>query len=482
MFRSVRARLTLWHTGVLAVLLALFAAAAYAFVVRTTNARTDRVLLQAVDGLDAELSAERQDAPTDRQAAEEVVRELRFRGFAYIIYDTAGAVVAASVPRPAMVPRGEDPDPPFDPANLGRLVRGRTLAPAALVSLPDPEGGYRAAVAPARLPGDRYVVAVAQSEHDEQETLEDARVAMLVAIPIGLLLAALGGSLLARRSLAPMVMMRDRAAHIGATSLGERLPIATPDDEVGQLAGVINELLARLERAFQQQRQFMADASHELRTPVAVVQNEASVALSGPRRSAAEYADALGVIREAGRRLRRIVDDLFLLARADAGDVPLRPVPLYLDELVTDCVRSLRSLADARRITVRCEMPEGEVPLTGDEDLLRRLVVNLVDNAIKYSPPGATVTVRLERVPGGLRLLVADTGPGIPADVQPRIFERFVRADRARGRSMESATSGAGLGLAIARWIADVHGATLTLVRSDAAGSVFALTLPDAGL
>jgi heavy metal sensor kinase len=345
-----------------------------------------------------------------------------------------------------------------------------------VVALPDREGGYRAALASATMPDGRFVAGAAVSLYEEEETLEDARLAMFIAIPVTLLLAALSGLMLARRSLEPMVTMRERAANIGATNLGERLPIANPADEVGQLAAVINDLLGRLEHAFVQQRQFMADASHELRTPVAVVQHEASLALSRPGRAASEYEDSLTIVRDAGRRMRLIVDDLLLLASADAGQAPLRRAPLYLDEVIAECARNVRALARSRGVTVTLHVPD-EAPFTGDEPLLHRLVLNLLDNAIKYSASGAMVTLTLNAHNHQYRLEVADTGQGIPTDIQPHIFERFVRANVARSHD-DTNTSGAGLGLSISRWIAEAHGGQLMLESSSPAGSVFVLTLP----
>jgi heavy metal sensor kinase len=475
MLASVRARLTLWHTLVLAVLLGLFAAGAHTFIVRTSRARTDAAVRDALSDLQTELEAERRQQPSTQVAAREVLQELRFRSIAFVVFDSGGRPVAMSVPRQPESAR-RDPDPPLDVARLGRRLRSRTGGGPRVITLPDREGGYRAAATMVRMPEGPFIAAAAVSVHAEAEVLEEARLAMLVTIPVALLLASVGGWLLARRSLEPMVTMRERAARIGATNLRERLPVTNPADEVGQLAGVINELLARLDHAFTQQRQFMADASHELRTPVAVVQHEASLALSRPGRDAAEYEDSLTILRDAGRRMRLLVDDLFLLANADAGEVPIRRVPLYLDEVIADCARAVRALAQSRDVTLTLDLPD-EAPFTGDEALLHRLVANLLDNAIKYSAAGAAVTLRLSTDHQSYRLEVDDTGPGIPADVQPRIFDRFVRADAARSHDDVHA-SGAGLGLSIARWIAESHGGRLELGRSSASGSVFVLILP----
>ena len=219
------------------------------------------------------------------------------------------------------------------------------------------------------------------------------------------------------------------------------------------------------------QRQFMADAAHELRTPVATTRTAANVALQQPQREELEYRDTLTIIEQQATRLSRIVDDMFTLARADAGIYPVRQMPMYLDEVVDDVVRAARVLASTRNVSIEAATIPSAA-LTGDEDLIRRLMVNLLDNAIRYTPAGSTVRVDLEQASGGYALSISDHGPGIPADVQPHIFERFYRADAARTRR-DGADGGAGLGLALARWIAEAHGGHLTLAQSSEAGTTF---------
>ncbi|MDB4949664.1 MAG: hypothetical protein JWM27_2313, partial [Gemmatimonadetes bacterium] len=358
-------------------------------------------------------------------------------------------------------------------AALARAPAGRP----ALLTLADDEGGYRVYAAPADLPGERLIVAAGQPLAERQESLEGVRTTFAVAIPLALLLAGVGGYLLARRSLAPVVAMSVQARRIGAANLHERLPVPNPRDELGRLATVFNGLLARVGDTVEQQRRFMADAAHELRTPVAILRGEADIALSRGERPPAEYRDALGVVADESRRLSRLVDDLFLLARADAGQQPLVPTELYLNELAGECVRAMRTLAAARDVRLACEAP-GDLPLRGDDALLHRLVLNLLDNAIKHSPPGSRVALTLHAAPGGYRLAVRDSGPDIGPEVRARLFERFFRADPARARGAPSTTAGAGLGLAIARWVAEAHGGTLALSPADGRGNEFALFVP----
>jgi signal transduction histidine kinase len=219
----------------------------------------------------------------------------------------------------------------------------------------------------------------------------------------------------------------------------------------------------------------MADASHELRTPVAILRGEAEVALSQQARSLDEYRESLSVLHQEAERLTHIVEDLFTLTRADAGQYPLQPRDFYLDELVTECVHSARTLALAKKITLTFD-GASESPIHADESLLRRMILNLLDNAIKYTPEGGRATVACRRQGDEYILSITDTGTGIPVELQPRIFERFFRADEARSRS-ESNGGGAGLGLAISRWIAEAHQGRLELTRSDSKGSTFTATL-----
>jgi signal transduction histidine kinase len=258
--------------------------------------------------------------------------------------------------------------------------------------------------------------------------------------------------------------------------LHERLPVSG-GDELVRLSRVINDLLDRLQTSFEQQRRFMADASHELRTPTAIVRTEADVTLSRPNRTNEEYRESVVIMQDAARRLTRIVDDLFLLARADAGHLVLQRAPLYLEDVVDHATRGVRPLADRRGVHLEVgAMVEGQVQ--GDSDLLGRLLLNLLDNAIKHSPTGGTVQVEMSRRNGECAVAVIDNGPGIPEEAKPKIFERFFQVDAARARHDNSQTSGAGLGLAIARRIADVHGGRVELVDSRAGRTEFRFSLP----
>jgi two-component system OmpR family sensor kinase len=291
-----------------------------------------------------------------------------------------------------------------------------------------------------------------------------------------MVVAGTGGWFLARRSFWPVTEMADRAAEISASTLHERLPVVA-DDELGALARVLNGLLDRLERSFADQRRFMADASHELRSPTAILRTETDVTLSREHRTEAEYRESMIIVQDAAHRLSRVVDDLFLLARADGGHLVMQPNLLYLDEVVGDTVRAARPLAEQKGLRVEVSSTV-DAALRGDTDLLGRLLLNLLDNAIRHSPEGGTVRVVMEDRGETVEVAVVDSGPGIPPEAQSHVFERFFRLDAARSRDGSNLTTGAGLGLAIGRRIAEMHGGRLDLTMSQPGRTEFRLTLP----
>jgi heavy metal sensor kinase len=306
---------------------------------------------------------------------------------------------------------------------------------------------------------------------DQLDALQNV---LAIAVVLALLLAGYGGWLLARHSLSPLAAMASATERITANSLEARLPVSS-SDELGRLASRFNDLLSRLRASFSQQRQFMADASHELRTPLSVVRTAAQVALQKPQRSDLEYREALAVIEQQAGRLSRIVEDMFALTRADMDQLPLDLSELYLDEVIADTTRAADVLAQRKRVHLKPQEMQ-EAPYRGDERLLRQMISNLLDNAIKFTPEEGTVEVRLHQAGASYKITVMDTGGGIPEELQPRVFERFFRADRARVGT--NGLGGAGLGLAIARSIAELHHGRLTLQHSGPEGSTFCISLP----
>jgi two-component system, OmpR family, sensor kinase len=469
MISSMRARLTLWYVGLLAAVLVLFSVGVYGLVARLLSERLDSDLRAIQHVAVTSLTHDALEGQSVEDAAESTVRELANPPQAVTICDVNGRLLAEN---------GFDDDPPPRPP----LERLTTVGLVDVYTEPEEPGDddmRRVVAQRVRVsPGDRdYIILVSEPLEAIDEELQALREALAYAIPAALVLAGLGGWFLAQRSLRPAVEMSKEARRISAEDPDRRLPIANPNDELGVLATNFNELLGRLNAAIAQQRQFMADASHELRTPLSVVGTAVEVTLERENRDEDEYREALTVIGEQNQRLARAVEDMFTLARADSGRYPLRREAFYLDELVTGTARAARVLAERRGVELVGET-DGEAPFVGDEHLVRQLVMNLLENAIKHTPEGGEVRVTLERAPASYTITVADKGSGIPDTAQPHVFERFYRADLARSRAEASPGSGAGLGLPISRWIAEVHDGRLELVRSDASGTTFRAVLP----
>jgi two-component system, OmpR family, sensor kinase len=487
--QSVRVRLALWHTAIVALLLLALTAAAYRFIAETTGRRFDQYLEETGAAFRIEYVAQHYQSPNDFAAATAALTEFEFRDLDLGVMDLTGQVVAIATAPGESQATGDEVIQPFDPTALGRFIARTHIIVPECVTLPDGRGGVRACTLPVTMDGRSYVIVVARPLLNQRAMLESVRKALIIIFPTALVLAAIGGYLLTRRSLSPVIAMTEHASRIGANTLHERLPVPNAHDEYGQLATVINGLLARIESAFDQQRQFMADASHELRTPISIVRGEADIALAVPDRAHGDYREALSVVRAESRRLSRIVHDLFLLARADAGQQQLHLRRFYLDDLIADCTRAARSLASRRGMRLTSNVP-AEAAVCGDEDLIRQLVLNLLDNALKYGTEGGTVEISLRSEPGFHRVIVRDSGPGIPPDVAAHIFDRFYRGDGSRAR--DSASSGpthddahgvgAGLGLAIARWVAEAHGGSLVLAQSSTTGSDFVFMVPAAAV
>jgi heavy metal sensor kinase len=482
MLDSVRVRLTLWYTVVLALGLIVLSLTTYFIFWRSAVQRTDANLAELSEAFLVTLRAELEDQgePDPLKAAAQVaIAEHNFRDDVYVIVDAAGNVIVGSEDVSPAGPAGDSSrNEVLSSIPFQRFLTASLGSDRLFGDVKDRKAGYRGFARHFAFRGKTYTLIILQSLHPQKEMLEEVTSTFAWVIPIAILLASLGGYFLARKSLAPVVAMSSQAGRIGAANLHERLAVQNEKDELGHLARSFNSLLDRLSQSFERQQRFMADASHELRTPVAILRGESEVALSQKTRSAEEYRESLGVLHQESARLTHIVEDLFTLTRADAGQYPLQPRDFYLDELAGECVHSARTLALAKKICLNFD-EASESPIHADESLLRRMILNLLDNAIKYTSEGGHITVSCRRTGREYALGITDTGGGIPADLQPRIFERFFRADKARSRA-ENDGGGAGLGLSISRWIAEAHHGRLELTRSDSNGSTFTAYLPAA--
>lgn len=456
MFDSIRTKLTFWYVGVLALVVLAFSLSIYFVLVGFLNRDVNQRLAEMAVNFGVAATAELEDeanAAQSETALSEVMGEMRFRDYQFRVLSEDGRWVASNAE--LQVPSAYDPG---RQAFVDIEINGET---------------YRVYQSSLKIGRFEYRLLVYHSLKELKDLKSRLLWIFLIAIPLTLVMSGYGGYFLARRSLAPMVEMGRQAEKIGARNLSDRISIKNRNDELGDLAAVFNDLLERLDASFEQQRRFMADASHELRTPLAIVRGETEVALSKDR-STGEYQESLNVVFEESKRLTRIVEDLFMLARADAGQFNTNFAPVYLDEIAGDAVRSIRVLADRKQIDIRFTS-DAEMPFEGDETLLRRLFLNLLDNALKYTMPGGRVLVACVSGRAAYYITVTDNGIGIPFDEQQNIFKRFYRVDKARTRVDGTDTPGSGLGLSISQWIAGIHKGKIELVSSDANGSVFSI-------
>lgn len=313
------------------------------------------------------------------------------------------------------------------------------------------------------------VMLVAGQLEDNRNMMARFTTGLAWAIPAMLVLAALGGYFLSRRVLQPVDQITVALHSITIGSLSRRLPTSNTGDELQRLAETCNEMLARLEDAVDRINRFTADASHELRSPVALIRTVAEYALRNPnldRESQEAFSEILAESVETGH----LLEDMLSLARADAGYASTVFEPVDLTELVEDVCSKLRPLAEVKGQTVVGRISGQTVWISGDRSILRRLLSILIDNAVKYTPTNGRIEVELTATPSRAVFSVRDSGIGIPESLLPRIFDRFVRADPSRGE-----VSGTGLGLAIAKWIAGAHDASLTVTSREREGSVFAV-------
>jgi two-component system heavy metal sensor histidine kinase CusS len=453
---SVRWKLTLWYGGVLAVVLAVSGTTVFLTMRHQLLERIDQGLAEEL--ADVLYEVKRADDPKalrrwlDRRFA-------RHEGFDFQVTGPKGEKFFSS-------DRLEDktlPVPVSAPAPEAPLYE----------SLPIGESGrWRIVSVRARGPDGPLTVQVARSLSAYDHEMQELLFVFLLTTPLTLLVTVGGGYFLARRALAPVQRMTQTANRITADRLGERIAVDDPDDELGALAQTLNRMIERLGRSFTEMQRFTADAAHELRTPLAVIRNEAEVALRSPR-TAAEYSRVLENLLEETNRLSHLADQLLFLCRQDAGLLPTGREAVAVDDLLREVVGNMQLVAGEKGVTLSLEEnPPCRLP--GDRGQLRRVFYNLLDNAIKYTGASGQVTVGSQVADGRLSVVVADTGVGIAPEHLPRVFDRFYRVDPSRAADGE----GAGLGLSICQSIVKALGGSIRLESTAGQGTKVQVELP----
>jgi heavy metal sensor kinase len=459
---SVRLRLTLWYGGVLTLVLAVFAVAVYLFVVRTLQTPIDETLYKIAARA---ASGQQQQRGVHVNGVRDPLFSQRDPVSALLSLNNISPNAARR--RPKLPSRGyQQMKIAFQSGHQGcftmvvqRTKAGRKTLQRACIKLNYDKSGlpYKG-------------VEVIESLAGVDRTLERLRLALLLGLPFTLLLAGLGGWVLAGRALEPVDRITQMARSISASDLSRRINLRRRD-ELGRLASTFDEMIDRLERAFHEQRQLTADVSHELRSPLTILEAQTTLALRRSR-SPDEYRHVLSSVQEEVERMSEMVNQLLLLARAEAGEEELKHDPLDLRRVAEPVVDAMQPVA--REQGVRLSLRAGPARVRGDAARIRQLLLNLLNNAMQHTPPGGQIVVTVEPRPGAVALVVTDSGEGIPEEDLSHIFQRFYRGDRARRRG----TGNSGLGLAIVKWIAEAHGGQVTASSNPGHGATFTVILP----
>ncbi|HUA21600.1 MAG TPA: heavy metal sensor histidine kinase [Bryobacteraceae bacterium] len=450
---SIGSRLTLWYSLVLLAGLTLFSVGVWLVVSHSLRASLDESLIEQAKGITTVLQTEFNPAKPEH-LKEEVgeYADATPEGNLMEVWDSRSNPLATS-----KVVSAARSKPSGDGFGVQEASSGR----------------YRTYTAIVTVRGEPYHVFVAAPLESTQATLRRTRELLLWVTPAVLLIAALGGYWISRRALAPVDEITRAAQSIGIRNLSQRLTVPKAADELQRLSETWNGMLARLEGAVKRLSEFTADASHELRTPVALIRATAELTLRRER-PPETYRESLRQIMAESDRMTHLIDDLLVLARADAG-LPALPLDrLELTPLVRDVCEQGQVLAQSRQLDIRAEIPDEPIYVAANDPALRRLLLLLVDNAVKYTPAGGHITVSVGRESGAATVTVRDTGIGIPDAALPHVFERFYRVDESRNRD----AGGAGLGLSIAKWIAEVHHASLEAESVVGQGSAFRVRFP----
>ncbi len=462
--RSIRFRITVWYAGVLAALLVLFGATGYIglerYLQRTLSESLSTQARQIGDTLIANVSRSGEDYVID-EIKEHYAPAVNNRFLRITRFD--GSVLYAS---------GLPKDGSFDatrlpvlsaPVDSGFLRTAHLPGATELVIYTLPFGAQD---------GGRFLIEAGAPYKPIESVLHGLLLSLAIGLPMIVAIAIAGAYLLTRRALAPVDLITRTAERITSRNLSERLPVTRTGDELERLSISLNRMIARIEHAFQHIGRFTADASHELRTPLTVLHGELEAIVRRPHLRS-EDRETIGSALEETERLANIVEKLLTLSRLDAGEARMERVHFDLAELTATTVEQMRLLAEDKRISLHCDATS-QVEADGDCSRLRQVVVNLLDNAIKYTPEGGSIHVSVRATNGKALLEVADNGIGIPAGALPHVFERFYRADKARSRQL----GGVGLGLSIVKSICAAHGGQVKVESVEGQGSRFRAELP----
>ena len=455
---SIRVRLTLWYFGIFAATFAIYGIAILLAMRASVDAVIDEELGIRLQGVQRFM--ERHDPTVSLEEMQYEFGEhagLRPGGDLLQVSDTDGKWLFRSASirdyQIELPPVGVS-TPHYETLNL-QGHRLRVLSARVTVS------------------GHNYTAQLGAPVAEAYSILQRFLWLLLASFPVVLVVASVGGYWMSRRALAPVDAITSAARSVSEHNLSRRLTIPGAADELQRLTVTFNQMLGRLEAAFKRITQFTADASHELRTPVALVRTAAELSLRRERDDP-EYREALSQILEEAKRMSVLIESLMALARVDSGAETLNFATIDITSLVAEaCIRS-EALAQSKQIQFERVIPEVPLLVNADANVLQRLFLILIDNAVKYTPDGGRVRVRVETVPDDVIVKVQDTGIGISEEDRPFIFERFYRADKTRSRE----AGGAGLGLSIARWIADAHRASIRLESTLGEGSIFEVRIP----
>ena len=452
----IRLRLTAWYFAVLAVVLSAFGIIGYFAMRHSIRKTVDEELQVRAEGVHQLIEQTIQrGAKEDLPEGLREHTELRAGGALLQVSDEQGNWLYRStvmsdygVPRPATIPK------------RATEFRGRDV-PLRIWSEKVSVGGQS------------YLIQSAFEMDDFYEALHHFALLLLISIPSLLVCAAAGGYWISTRALAPVDQITQTARTISAQNLSSRLVVPNTGDELQRLSETLNGMLERLEAAFKKITQFTADASHELRTPVAVMRTRAELSLRKAR-SADEYREVIAEVLTELEKTSGLIEQLMFLARADSGAETLHFAATNVAEVLREACHQGSALAEAKQIAFQEHIPGESMWIQADASSLRRLFLILIDNAVKYTPASGQIDVSLHRNDGYAVAEVRDTGIGIAEADLPNVFERFYRTDKARTRE----SGGVGLGLSIGRWIAEVHSGTIEVHSSPGRGSTFQIRLP----